>query len=76
MKIFDQRDRVQVIIPAPHDPDHQYHQKTGTVIDVYQDDLSGITSDPRHDYLYTVDFEDDDLGSMDFRYDDLVPLQS
>lgn len=38
-------------------------------MDVFEDDLSGLTGDPDHDFLYSVELEDN--GTRDFRYDDL-----
>lgn len=74
MKKPDQGDRVRVVIPDPHDPDHRYHQETGTVTEIYEDGLGGLTGDPCHNYLYTVDLDDNALSSMDFRCDDLEVL--
>lgn len=74
MKIFNQGDRVKIVIPDPQDPDHQYHQKTGTITDICEDDLGGLTGETRHNYLYTVDFDDNTLDPVDFRYDDLAPF--
>lgn len=74
MSKFTPGDLVQVVIPDPHDPDHRYHRKTGEITAVFKDDLSGVTGDPCHDYLYTVDFNDCSLKEKDFRYDDLELL--
>lgn len=74
MEKFNEGDRVRVIISNPQDPDHRFNRKTGEITNVFKDRLSGITDDPRHDYLYTVEFDDDGFGKMDFRYDDLDPL--
>lgn len=63
-----------MVIPDPHDPDHRYHQETGTVTDIYEDGLGSLTGDPWHKYLYTVDLDDNALGSVDCRYDDLELL--
>lgn len=41
---------------------------------MFEDDLSGLTDDPHHDILYTVDFDDEEHGEMDFRYNDIEPL--
>jgi hypothetical protein len=43
----------------------------GEVVDILEDELSGLTGNAEDDFLYTVDFYDNDLGEMDFRYDDL-----
>lgn len=40
-------------------------------MDILEDELGGLTGEPEHDFLYTVDFYDEELGEMDFRYDDL-----
>ena len=74
MKKPSHGDRVRVVIPDPGDPDHRYHQETGTITNVFEDDLGGLTGDPCHNCLYTVDFDDFALGPMDFRYDDLEPF--
>ena len=64
-------DRVRVSIPEADDPDHRYHGAVGEVEEVLQDDLSGVTGDPRDDFLYLVAFEDEALGRMSFRHHDL-----
>ncbi|MDZ7701653.1 MAG: hypothetical protein U5J98_06060 [Halobacteriales archaeon] len=64
-------DRVSVAIPDAADPDHRYHGETGRIEEVFQDDLSGITDDPRDDFLYRVAFDDEALGRMSFRHHDL-----
>lgn len=69
--IYEKGDQVRVDIPDVDDPDHRYHGEVGTVEEVFEDDLSGLTDDPRDDYLYQVDFEDAALGRMSFRHHDL-----
>ena len=64
-------DRVRVDIPERSDPDHRYHGEAGEIVEVLQDDLSGITGDPRDDYLYRVAFDEEALGRMSFRHHDL-----
>lgn len=71
---YDIGDKVRVHIPNPEDPDNRYHEKTGEITNITEDDLSTLTGDPCHDYKYTVEFEDDDLDSMHFRYDDLTNI--
>ena len=73
---YDIGDRVQVNIPNPDDPDHNYHGKPGEITDIFEDDLSGLTGDPEHDFLYTVDFHVESLEKSDFRYDDLEKRES
>lgn len=58
-------------IPEEDDPDHHYHGEVGEVIDILEDELSGLTGNQEDDLLYTVEFDDETLGEMDFRYDDL-----
>lgn len=65
-------DRVRVDIPDSDDPDYRYHGEIGEVEDVLQDDLSGITGDPRDDFLYQVAFDDEALGAMSFQHHDLI----
>lgn len=64
-------DRVRVTIPDSDDPDHRYHGEVGQIEEVLQDDLSGVTGDPRDDFLYRIRFDDDALGRMSFRHHDL-----
>ena len=71
MTVFSEGQRVRVVIADPNDPDHRYCQKTGTIAAVCEDLLSTLTNDSYHDYRYRVEFEDENTGAMDFRYDDL-----
>lgn len=64
-------DRVRVVISDTADSDHRYHGETGRIEEVLQDDLSGVTGDPRDDYLYRVAFDDESLGRMSYRHHDL-----
>ena len=48
--------------------------ETGEIVDIHEDDLSTLTNDPLDDFTYTVDFDEEDYGKMDFRYSDLEPL--
>lgn len=66
-------DRVHVYIPRADDPDHRYHGETGEVVDVFEDELDEVTDNPERGYLYTVQFDDPELETVDFRYDDLQP---
>jgi uncharacterized secreted protein with C-terminal beta-propeller domain len=61
-----------VTIPDPDDPDHRYHGAVGTVVSVSLDDLGTLTGDPADDYIYTVRFDDAELGEMTFRQPDLT----
>lgn len=65
---------MQINIPDTEDPDHRYHEEYGEIVGIFRDDLSGLTDDPEHDFLYTVDLYDDEFGKLDFRYDDLKQL--
>ena len=71
MKKFNIGDRVRVTISDPDDVDHKFDQKIGVISNIEEDELSDVTGDPSHNYIYTVEFEDEDLGTMNFRYDDL-----
>lgn len=71
MSPYQVGDEIRVDIPDPSDSDHRYHGETGTIVDVSEDDLGGLTGQPRDDYLYTVEFDDSTFGTMDFRHDDL-----
>lgn len=64
-------DRVRIIIPDASDPDHQYHGKVGTVVEINMDCLGGLTGNPDDSYIYTIELDDEELGIMDFRYRDL-----
>lgn len=68
---FTEGDQVEVYIPTPDDPEHRYHGKTGEIVDVFEDDLSDVTGNPSRGCLYTVAFEDPELDTADFRYDNL-----
>lgn len=61
-------DRVRVAVPERDDSDHRYH---GEVEAVLEDELSGVTGDPRDDDRYRVAFDDDALGTMSFRQHDV-----
>lgn len=64
-------DRIRVTVPDPADPDHRYHGETGEVVDVSEDELGQLFDDPRLNYLVTVEFDDESLGTMTFRIHDL-----
>lgn len=68
---YDVGDEVQVYIAHEDDPDHKHHEEMGEVVDILEDELSGLTGDPEDDFPYTVDFYEEELGEMDFRYDNL-----
>jgi len=69
---YEPGDYVEVKLPNPGGIDSEYHRETGEVVEVMEDDLGGLTGDPRDSFLYTVDFGCDDLGVKDLRYKDLV----
>jgi len=46
----------------------------GEVVDILEDDLSGLTGTREDDFLYTVDFDNEEYGESDFRYNDLEKL--
>jgi hypothetical protein len=68
---YEFNDEVQINIPDPEDPDYRYHQEHGEIVGIFRDGLGELTGDSEHDFLYTVDFYDDQLDKIDFRYDDL-----
>lgn len=68
-------DRVEAYIPLADDPDHRYHGKTGKVVDVLADDLSQSLDTPDRGFIYTVEFDDPELDSADFRFTDLQKLR-
>lgn len=70
---YSEGDQVEVYIPTPDDPDHRYHGKTGEIVGVLEDDLADVTSNPSRGHLYTVAFDDPELDTIDFRYDDIHP---
>ena len=53
------------------DADHRYHGETGAVVVVTGDDLGELFDDPRLNHLVTVEFDDERLGRMTFRFHDL-----
>lgn len=66
---------VRVAITDTSDPDRRYHDEVGEIVEVLQDDLSGITGDARDDFLYRVEFEDEALGRLSFRHHDLERVE-
>lgn len=66
----DIEDEVQVYIPQANDPDHRYHGVIGEIVDVFEDVLAEITGNPSNGHLYTVEFDESELDTADFRYDD------
>lgn len=71
MTNYNPGDEIRVDIPEPSDPDHRYHGEVGTVVAVNVDGLGKLTGDPNDDYIYTVAFANEKLGTMDFRHQDL-----
>ena len=65
---------VEVYIPIRDDPDHRYHGKQGEVIDTLEDDLGTSFENTVRGVIYTVRFNDPNLETADFRYDDLQPV--
>jgi len=57
---------------SENDPDSQHHGKTGTVVEVLQDDLGAETERELDSFSYRIKTED---GVIDvwFRHSDLVP---
>ena len=72
MKRFEVGDRVRIDIPDTDDPDFdRYHERTGQVYEVIEDDAGEATGDERDSYLFSVEFENGD--SDHFRWRDLRP---
>lgn len=72
MNRFRPGDDVRVDIPDKTDPDFdKFHDRSGEVIDVLEDDTGETTGDERDDVLYRVRFNDGE--TMDFRWRDLHP---
>lgn len=72
MKRFGVGDRVQVDIPDTDDPDFdRYHGRTGTIVEIIEDDAGEHTGDERDGYLFHVEFTDEEVG--EFRWRDLRP---
>ena len=68
---YDIGDRVEAYIPKVDDPDRRYHGKKGEVVEVLEDGLSQALDTPDRGFIYTIEFDDPDLGSADFRSSDL-----
>lgn len=75
MSILQVGDKVKVNIPDSSDPDHRYHGEIGTVTAIIVDDLGQLTGHSNDDYLYSVEFYNQSLGSMDFRHQDLIEVR-
>jgi hypothetical protein len=73
MSLYQIGEDIRVDIPDPSDPDHHYHAEVGTIVEVVEDDLGSLTGTPQDSYLYTIDFDDPSLGTMDFCHSDLKP---
>jgi ribosomal protein L21E len=43
---YDEGDHVEISIPDPSDLDHRFHGYKGEIVDILEDDLSGITGEP------------------------------
>jgi len=64
-------DRVRVDIPDADDPDDRFDGEVGEVIEITQDDLGELFDDERLNVLITVEFDDEELGTMTFRMHDI-----
>ncbi len=72
MRRFEVGDRVRIDIPDKSDPDfEQYHDRTGEVVKLIEDDAGTVTGDVRDSYLFAVEF--DGGGTDHFRWRDLRP---
>lgn len=74
MSHLSKGDSVRIDIADLEDPDFDaFHGKSGTVVDILEDDAGATTGDIRDSALYRV--EVDEGLTMDFRWRDLRPLQ-
>lgn len=72
MRRFKVGDRVRVDIPDRRDPDFdRYHDRTGAVVELLEDDAEEYTGDERDSYLFDVEFKNGE--SEHFRWRDLRP---
>jgi len=66
-------DKVRIDIPDTTDPDHdRLHGEMGTVVEVVEDDLGGVTGDSRDSYKFRVRLDDDEV--VNTRWVDLRPV--
>lgn len=72
MRRFEVGDCVRVDIPDQSDPDFElYHDRTGEIVELIEDDTGDITGDERDSYLFGVEFENGETEH--FRWRDLRP---
>jgi len=75
MRYFEVGDHVRVDIPDRDDPDFEhYHDRTGKIVELIEDDAGEYTNDERDSYLFSIEFENGD--SNHFRWRDLRPLSN
>jgi len=68
---YQEGDEVQVYL-GPNDPDGLHHGKSGTVMDVLQDNLGAETERELDSYLYKVEVDGQEIDIW-YRHRDLVP---
>lgn len=72
MKRFEVGDSVRIDIPDQSDPDfNQYHDRSGEIVKVIEDDAGWHTGDERDSYLFGVEFKNGEREH--FRWRDLRP---
>ena len=73
MRRFEVGDRVRIDIPDRDDPDFDaYHDRTGEVVELIEDDAGEVTGDERDSYLFGVEFQNGETEH--FRWRDLRPV--
>lgn len=72
MRRFETGDRVRVDIPDTSDPDHQrLHNRTGTIVQILEDDAGADTGDERDSHLFVVKMSNGNTDGL--RWRDLRP---
>lgn len=68
MGAIDEGDRVRIDIPDSSDPDFdRLHGRSGTVVEVLEDDAGAETGDQRDSYLFTVELDDGETAQVRWR---------
>jgi hypothetical protein len=66
--------RVRVVIPDERDPDHDCHDESGVIVDIFEDDLGVLLGDPRSRFVYTISMDAGELGCRPFRHGEVEPV--
>lgn len=67
-------DTVRVILDQD-DPDQQFHDRKGEIVDIAFDDAESVTGDSEDNFMYTVRFDDGEEPDVHFRRNDLVLIE-